>query len=469
MSTLIEQSMAYWELGMADEARELADEALAKERAENTEETPGPAAEWATVLAFNCGEFQKVADSGLQFVPSSRGTSTTALSLHYLGRHAEAVETLTKRVERYSRPHDHYQIACFLAQAGKADEAVAHLYQSLPQNRHDRGKTWLDGDLKRLWLMLAKGAYSLETAHLLVESEFDFLREWQPAPHQQFPIDPPNFRDMRPDLRPLFSPVPMDGEHPLLPVAALTAPVLVERFEQWACDEIAANQRAFDMGREIALRRVLDAQPAYAAAAWERHDLCALRYHVYWSVRNDPARLRAFEHIAGIEPLLDEVRQMLASDPEFFAKLERAAIVAPDDVDEALEILESLPSEWSGHPLILFRRGSTLAASRKFREALPPLLRACSMWPDDPAPFVSAAWAAIKEETKQGTSEVLKAVRAAAPRTARDYRMWTGMEGWLSYAGEHSPMEAFEAKTRPFRGQPDLGGHLSPEIKQQPK
>ena len=91
------------------------------------------------------------------------------------------------------------------------------------------------------------------------------------------------------------------------------------------------------------------------------------------------------------------------------------------------------------------------------------------MWPDDPAPFVSAAWAAIKEETKQGTSEVLRAVRASAPRTARDYRMWTGMEGWLSYAGEHSPMEAFEAKTRPFRGQPDLGGHLSPKIKLQPK
>ena len=43
------------------------------------------------------------------------------------------------------------------------------------------------------------------------------------------------------------------------------------------------------------------------------------------------------------------------------------------------------------------------------------------------------------------------------------------VEGWLSYAGEHSPMEAFEAKTRPFRGQPDLGGHLSPEIKLQPK
>ena len=469
MNTLIEQSMAYWELGMADEAREFADEALAKERAENAEDTPGPAAEWAIELAFNCGEFQKVADSGLQFPPSSRGTTSTALSLHYLGQHDEAVEAMAKRVQRYCSPHDHYQIACFLAQASKADEAVAHLYQALPHCRNDRVKTWLDGDLKRLWPMLAKGAYSLETAHLLVESEFDFLREWQPAPHQQFPIDPPNFRDMRQDLRPLFSPVPMAGEHPLLPVAALTAPVLVERFEQWACDEIAANQRAFDMGREIALRRVLDAQPAYAAAAWNRRDLCALRYHVYWSVRNDPARLRAFEHIAGIEPLLDEVRQMLASDPEFFAKLERAAIVAPKDAEAALEILESLPREWSGHPLILLRRGCALATGRKFREALPPLLRACSMWPDDPAPFVSAAWAAIKEETKQGTSEVLKAVRASAPPAAHDYRSWTGLEGWLSYAGDYTPMESFEAKTRPFRGQPDLGGHLSPEIKLQPK
>lgn len=468
MKSLIEQSEAYWTLGMINEARALAKEALAEERDAAGADTTGPAAVWCIRLAYRNGEFESAAARGLReprFPAWSDAIQTIALCLHYLGRHDEAAEFLAPRARAGSHPGDRFQLACFLSKAGKAEEAVEELFHSLARYRNERGETWMDGDLKTLWATLAKGNFSLATAHRLVEWEFDFLREWQPGCAKAWSLDPTHFNDLPTGLRTIFEPVPRWGEHRIVPGEAKAAPALVERFEQWMPDEIAASQRAFDTAREIALRRVLDAQPAYAEAAWKRNDVCALRNHVHWTARHDPARLGTFAQIAGIGPLLDEVGRMIASDAEFFAKLDRAAIIATDDTEEAFEIIESLPAKWSNHPLILLHRGYALVAGCRYAEALPLLLRVCSQWPDDASGFLHAAWAAIKAEMQPGCSEVIKAVRANAPPAARRYRGWTGMEGWLSWAGDYSPMSDFETKSRPFRGQPDLGGHLSVEIK----
>jgi tetratricopeptide (TPR) repeat protein len=464
MNSLIEQSQAYWHLGMTAEARALAKQALALERDASDGDTTGPAAEWCALLAFNCGEFDGVATRGQReprFPETSPAISFVALSLHYLGRHAEAVEALAPRLLRYDRPHDHYQMACFLAQAGRADEAVAQLLQSLPHCRDDRLKTWIDGDLKRLWPMLAEGKFSLETAHRLLELEFDILREWQPARREEWPIDPPNFNDLPARLRPLFDPVPQAGAHRLIPGASLAAPALVERLDKWACDEIAASQRAFDVGRGIALRLVLDAQPYYAQAAWHRRDLCALRQHVHWAVRHDPARIHEFEGIPGIEPLVDEVRQMLASDPEFFAKLERVCHVLAHDTDAALEILESLPREWSSHPLVLMHHAYVLMAESRHTEALAVLLRVCDQWPDDVAPFFNASRIAFAA----GRKELIIVIYDRAPRAVQFYRGWTEVGVWLKSTGDAWPFGALEVKKCLFRGQPDLAGHLAIESK----
>lgn len=463
MNTLIEQSQAYWNLGMIAEARALARDALAAEREACGGDTAGPAAEWCIRVAYDCGEFASAVNRGLgepRFPESSRALHDIALSLHYLGRHNEAVEMLASRVLSYSDPVERYQLACFLVQAGRVHEAVGHLFLCLPHCRDGRRTTWFDGDIKRLWPMLAEGRFSLATAHRLVEWEFEFLRAWQPVRHEEWQVDPTNFHDLPPELRPLFHPVPLRGGHRMIPAASLAAPALVERFEQWARDEVAASQRAFDAGRRIALGLVLDAQPRYAQAAWKRGDLCALRYHLQWTVRNDPARIQDFAHVAGIEPLLDEVRRMLASDAEFFVKLERAASVSGQDVNAALEIIGSLPREWGSHPLILLNRACALMAGGRRSDALPLLLRACDLWPDDAAPFLNAAWTAIKA----GRRDILAGIRARTPRAAHNYRSWTGVEGWLNHTDDGCRMSDFEAKSRPFRGQPDLGGHLAMEI-----
>lgn len=87
MKSLIEQSQAYWKLGMNDEARALAGEALALERAASEGETIGPAAEWWVRLAYRCGDLASAAARGLReprFPNPSGAVETVALSLHYL-------------------------------------------------------------------------------------------------------------------------------------------------------------------------------------------------------------------------------------------------------------------------------------------------------------------------------------------------------------------------------------------------
>jgi hypothetical protein len=463
MNSLIEQSQAYWNLGMTDEARALAGEALALERAASGGESIGPAAEWWVDLAYRCGDLASAAARGLReprFPNPSGAVEAVALSLHHLGRHDEAVNILSPRVREFSRPHDCFQMACFLCQAGRVDESVEYLFRSLAHFRHERRETWFDGDLKRLWAVLAGGGFSLATAHRLVESEFEILREWQPGRAEAWLLDPLHFKDLPPELRPLFEPFPRWAVHPMIPTEAMAAPALVERFERWARDEVAANQRAFDAGRAIALRRVLDAQPHYAQAAWSRGDLCALRYHVQWAVLNDPGRLHDFAHITGIEPLLDEVRRMLASDREFFAKLDRAARLPARDVDTAIEIIKSLPSEWSSHPLVLLNQACALTLGGRHGEALTLLLPVCDLWPDDASPFVNAARSAIQA----GRDDLVAEIRARTPRVAHVYRSWTGVEGWLNCNRDLCRMGDFEAKNRPFRGQPDLGGHIQRDM-----
>jgi hypothetical protein len=90
MKSLIEQSQAYWALGMVDEARALAREALEQEEAVGCGETTGPAAEWSVRLAYNSGDFAAAAARGLReprFPAWSEAVYGVASSLHFLGRH----------------------------------------------------------------------------------------------------------------------------------------------------------------------------------------------------------------------------------------------------------------------------------------------------------------------------------------------------------------------------------------------
>jgi hypothetical protein len=87
-------------------------------------------------------------------------------------------------------------------------------------------------------------------------------------------------------------------------------------------------------------------------------------------------------------------------------------------------------------------------------EALGLFLRICSLWPDDPSPYLNAAWQAILA----GRGELVAGIRARTPAAAHRYFSWKKTGAWLAHKDNAFPPELPTVRDRPFRGQADLGG-----------
>jgi len=447
MNDLFDQSRAYASLGMIDEARITALEALDMGACEEAART------WLVLLAYKRGDFPLVVTLGRNLLARGIKRSLlreyTALALHHLGQTREALSLLLG-FEEYARTSlQSYLIACFLAATGESDEAVRHLLITLPEYRSEPGKTWIDGDLKALWAKFARGAFTLETAHRLTECEFDNLREWQAGTGTRWELDPTNYDGLPAGLRAVMRFDPIAEAYVIDYSKAPPGSALAVGFEHWMGCEAWENQARFDRARRIAWERVLDAQPRYALAAWRRGDLCAARHHVMWALENQPERIADFFDIPELGPLIDEMSRMLDSDWNFFAKLRRAYRLYTNDPEAALEILDELPAQWRAHPLLEEIRGHCLEASGNPLEGLACILRACDHSPQDAAHFLNAAQMALRHDWM----ELASAVMTRAPAAARWYQKWLETTEKLN-----GTRPSYYFPVRDFRGQPDLGG-----------
>jgi tetratricopeptide (TPR) repeat protein len=452
MNSLLEQSRAYVALGMIEEARELVLEAL---RTDYNEEVFRPL---LVDLAYKEANFPLAASLGKELL--ARGFECphlyehTALALRHLGQSSEAASLLIRLGEDRRNSWKTYQLACFLSATGDSDEAVRHLLISLPAFRSDREKTWTDGDIKMLWAKLAEGDFELETAHRLNESEFDTLREWRPDAGTKWTLDPANYSALPDELRAVMRFDP-DGEAYVLDYHKAPAfSKLAKQFENWTRSEVFSNQQNFDCARRIAWEHVLNAQPQYALAAWQRRDLCAVRHHFMWSLANDPYRIRDFGALKELAPLIEECSRMIDSDRNFFSKQSHAHLLHKSDPETALEILDSLPDCWRTHPLLTQIRGHCLENLGLPKEGLACLLSACDHSPQDAAYFLNAAGMALR----QGWKDIATTLMGRAPASAQRYKMWLRLKESLD-----SGQPCCNFPIREFRGQPDLGGHLLEE------
>ena len=165
----------------------------------------------------------------------------------------------------------------------------------------------MDGDLKKLWGRFSYGTFKTPTAHLLIEREFEILREWEPSRGIVWELSPANFYYLPLELRRV---VRWDGEaeaHVLDYAKAPAGSVLAEQFEQWAGAQVVQNQRDFDSAHRIAWKRVLDLQREYALAAAQRGDLSAARLHIMWALEDDPVRIEDFLGLADLRPLTGQM------------------------------------------------------------------------------------------------------------------------------------------------------------------
>ncbi len=448
MIHLIYESRAYARLGMLDEARAAAEEAL---RAGCDAEI---AQAWLVNLAYRSADFETVKKLGGELV--ARGSKRehvreyTALALHHLGD-PWAAANLLLRIDEVNRGHDQeYLIACFLTAAGRYDEAARHLLVSFQHPRLDGAKTWLDGDLKSLWAELARGHFSLTTAHVLMEQEFDLLCSFQAEIGTGWELDPTNYDDLPEVLRAAMRFDSLKEAYVLDYAKAPPGSELAARFQKWVTDEVRTNQEHFDKAQDIAWERVLGGQPQYVIAACRRGDYCAARCHFFWTLGNDRERLMEFFGISEIKPLFDEAWTMLESDQDFFTKLCRANKLASTDPEDALAILDSLPGEWRTHPLLDEIRGHCLETNGEPAAGLECLLRACAQMPDDADPFLRTMVVA----KRHGWKEIARAIQEAAPVATRSYKIWAETSIWLNASVE------LYFPTTEFRGQPDLGGQI---------
>ena len=452
MNDLFAQSRAYASLGMIDEAHVTALEALDMGYCEEAART------WLVLLAYKRGDFPLVVTLGRNLLARGIKRSLlreyTALALHHLGQSREALSLLLGFEEHGRTSLQSYLIACFLAATGESDEAVRHLLISLPEYRGDRGKTWIDGDLKPLWEKFARGSFTMETAHLLIECEFDTLREWQPGTGTTWELDPTNYDRLPAELRAVMRFDPIAEAYVIDYSKAPPGSALAVRFEDWMSCVVWENQARFDRACRIAWERVLDAQPRYALAAWRRGDVCAARHHVMWALENQPERIADFFDLPELGPLVDEMSQMLDSDWNFFSKLGRARGQWDLDPVAALEILDALPTQWHDHPLLEEVRGLCFEMECRPAVGLGCILRACDKAPQDAGPFLTALTVALRHGWKEIAAEVL----ARAPKAARRYQVWLETKEILDDA-----QRSHYFPVRDFRGQSDLGGMIVEE------
>ena len=447
METLLDQSCAYAKLGMIEEARATALEALSAGCDEEIART------WLVILAYKSGDFTNTAALGSDLL--ARGIKRahlhdyTALALHHLGRTPEAAALLLGLEERSHSFLKSYLIACFFSAMGDCDKAVRHLLSGLPDYHDECERTWLDGDLKALWMKLASGDFTLKTAHMLIEREFDVLREWRPGTGTKWNLDPANYSALPDELRAVVRFDPKDEAYVIDYSKAQPGSERAVEFERWARCEVRSNQDRFERARRIAWERVLDAQRQYALAAWRRGDLCAARHHVMWALENQPERIADYFDLTELGPLIDEMSRMIDSDWNFFAKLRRARELWGDP-EAALEILDALPAEWRAHPLLEQVRGICFEKKGRVVEGLACILRACDSAPQDAGPFLIAMAVAMR----RGLTDVATAIQRCAPAAARRYN------GWLKTAARLKGEEPEDYLTREFRGQPDLGGQI---------
>lgn len=104
----------------------------------------------------------KVANSLIEKAPDRfDGWWMKSYALHELKRTQEAYENLASVIPKFSREHTaHYNVACYLTQLGRADDARDYLkvaFSLSPEMRHGALE---DPDLKPLWAEIRGGAFN---------------------------------------------------------------------------------------------------------------------------------------------------------------------------------------------------------------------------------------------------------------------------------------------------------------------
>jgi tetratricopeptide (TPR) repeat protein len=104
----------------------------------------------------------EVANTLIEIVPERfDGWWMKSYALHEMKRTQEAYENLASVIPKFSREHTaHYNVACYLVQLGRVDDAREYLKVAFALEPSMRQGALADPDLEPLWAEIRRGAFN---------------------------------------------------------------------------------------------------------------------------------------------------------------------------------------------------------------------------------------------------------------------------------------------------------------------
>jgi tetratricopeptide (TPR) repeat protein len=405
------------------------------------------------------GDYDRAIETGNELLErdgKSRLTAfNTSLALTFAGRHKDArrlMERLPNLGER--RPGEAYQMACLESRLGNFEEALIWLESALRRSSSYPAKALVDSDLQPLWQSLVKRHPSLPQAHVLLMPVFDDLRRFTGGGEHDFELDGNDLKQLPEGWRRLFRFTPAVGTHSIHALTAARYPEDHEACLSWHRERVETSLRCLALGREAASAVVLQSQQAYARLHLAAGNYLAARYHLVWALGKNHELLNDFRADDKLRPLtylFDEIEAAQDVDSEASRFLVEACFPSP--VMNVAEILDDVPTELRNTSLYLLRAGRALHDSGDYAAALALWIELCVRWPQDPVGFGNGVTCLMH----LGLWERARTLLCRAPRAYRHFHLCRAQCRQLAVRD----LKAADApRSRPFRGQPDLGGLL---------
>lgn len=411
------------------------------------------------IVRLGLEDYDQAIETGRQLLErdqeSRPAVCNTALALHFAGRFNEA-RSLMKRLPELGDggPGEAYEMACLESKLGNFDDALGWLESALQRSESYPAKALIDSDLQPLWHSFDGRHLCLAQAHILLGPVFDNIRQWIGSRENDPELDGNDLNQLPEAWQRFFRFRSAAGTYSIHHLTAARYPEARDSCLTWNRTRIESSLQCIERAREHAANVVLHSQPAYAALHLAAGNFLGARYHVLWALGKDPALLGNFrenQHLRPLTYLFDELAALQHADCESSRLLIEASL--PNPRLNIADLLDDIPLSLRDTSLYLLRAGQTLQNTDDHAGALAIWLKLCARWPQDSVGFVNGATCLMH----LGLWDRAQTLLSHAPEAYRHFHLCEAQRRQL----QAQNLEAgFTPRTRPFRGDPDLGGLL---------
>jgi len=280
---------------------------------------------------------------------------------------------------------------------------------------------------------------------------FDDFRRFTVGREHDFELDGNDLKQLPEGWRRLFRFTSAVGTHSIHALTAARYPEAHKACLDWHRERVETSLQYLALGREAASAVVLQSQQAYARLHLAAGNYLAARYHLVWALGKNHELLndfRADDRLRPLTYLFDEIEAAQDVDSEASRFLVEACFPSP--VMNVADLIDDVPPKLRNTSLYLLRAGRALHDSGDYAVALAVWIELCVRWPDDPVGFGNGVTCLMR----LGLWERARTLLCRAPRAYRHFHLCRVQCRQLASRDLNA---SAAPRSRPFRGQPDLG------------